>query len=211
MTLDDLQPLDTIISYKPIPREWWPPKNAWWWPPTRILEHIADWSIIEYGISLYGEEADVEYNHVRMYIGRFYTTENGPGNHQGRYVHLELEWTSPCARIVEMKDWMIDPEYGGGQAGVYRYTGPRKREFSGMDILVEFLSRYEGKLYDFGQLIAIATGLEFFDFGKDHNTCSVGSRKMAEKMVGVNMDHTLDVERTPPCWYANVACWTHIE
>lgn len=179
VAMSDLKPLDYCISYKP-PEGWWPPDDA--------IRQIVYWRLRGYGRKIYGPDAYVEKDHVRIYVGIV------------KGVPLGFEFTSPAARFFEWEEWMNDQPYAHIMR---RATMP---DIKACDVFRTCLP-YDGTPYDLGQLVDISLGTRLFDFGKKLKVCSVGGRIIGEPLLDETFFPEVEVERTPPCSWMNSSNW----
>lgn len=173
MAIDDLQPLDAIISYKEPPSFW---KNP--------IAHTFDNLLLWHGKRTY-PDGEWKATHARGVVGKI-----------GDRV-LGFEWTFPAARFIEIEPWMIHPEY----ASVYRWN--EEVSISPDDVFwacQPWDGTMYDILQPLGILLNLR---RIFDGGRRNLVCSVGLRMLWEEFFGKNLFPEVSVQRTIPCSWMN--------
>lgn len=179
----ELAPGDVILSYKR------PPEGLW--PPSRILNRFFHKQLIRYSRKIY-PAGDVMFDHVRLFVGHY----DRP---------IGFEFTAPAARFIEIQPWMLDSAY----SKVFRLKRGVILPYTIQGTCLE----YDGTLYDFGQLIDTALGLDrFFDWSKKSRYCSAGARRVLERVTKIKpLFPEVKLEKTPPCSFANSPLFGRIQ
>jgi len=187
---------DVLLSYKEPPKTWWPPR-VW-------LERFGHWRLRRYCQKLY-PHGDIRYDHVRLVCGP--VLSDNPDRILGfefTFPHAGFFWFSADAH-----HWMYDPNYSKLFRPKDEILDPAfatMSETMRARLLHKACLRWDGTLYDVGQLIDIELGTHgLFDWGRRYKICSVGARIIQESpsILRKPLFPEVEVERTPPCSWAN--------
>jgi hypothetical protein len=118
-------------------------------------------------------------------------------------IPIVYDFSDPVAGYYQYERWMTDPHYAVVVMPLGHEPGPDPLYYGRF---LELCQRYEGSGYNYGQLLAMATGISRFTFGKEHWVCSTGARMFDEESQGRSLgaDPRIPPEsrvKTPPAWF----------
>lgn len=176
-TLQDMRPLDALVTHQQIDFELWPP-----WQP---VEYALDRAIRAKALDRY-PGGDTHGNHCRAFVG----FDTG--------VPIVFEWTYPRARFVVAEEWMVRQPY----AKVFRYQHAQVNQ----EDAFKYFAEHEGTRYDWLQLAGIALGWRWLQLGDGREVCSSGLREAQEALFGVErLFSESETWQTLPCAWCNHA------